>query len=162
MEPTRLASIARPDAGSADRTYVSICRAYLSASFTGQDASVEKNRASHGKHASVRGHLPGGVGTISRSRITRLRRPRRNSRHTPLPEHQTPRRHRIPASLKSAAICNSIGSWYRKASCRKRARNWKRFRLWWGSKFDARSLPAFGQCQRWEMNTRPPCESPSA
>ena len=39
----------------------------------------------------------------------------------------------IPALRKSAGICSAIASWCRRASCRKRARNWKRFRRWWGS-----------------------------
>ena len=41
---------------------------------------------------------------------------------------------RTPASPKSAVICSAIASWYRKASCRKQARSWKRFRRWSRSK----------------------------
>src|SRR5271163_443596 len=80
MESARLAGLARPDVGSAHRTYLPVCGTHLFASLAGQDAAVEKDRAGNGQHAGIRRYISASPGTTGRPELRGARGPVATSR----------------------------------------------------------------------------------
>ena len=126
VEPARLASVARPDAGAAGGKHVSLRGSHLHPGHRSAHAAIEEGGAGGGQPPDLHGHLRRSAGAAWR-RNPPPAQPAGAAAAAPAP--QSPAAPELPAPMRAcsafATTCESTMRWPRKAGGRKPARSWK-------------------------------------